>query len=296
MRKCGLTILLLLSVAELVSAQSFYAVRRERSLILVAGTGTSTYFGELANPGDYLDAKPNLNAGLQYFFGNHISARAEITWFSLKGSDAEAGDPDRVPRNLSFSSNNYEISATGAFSFFPNGNRYYRRPKLNFYGFAGIGLMYYNPKAEYQGEMITLRPLQTENITYSSFGIVIPYGLGVRFKVNPNFNLSIEGGIRKTFTDYIDDVSTVHQDPSKFTDPLAAALSDRGPEIGWAKRGEGYVRGNPDTMDGYMLLNAKIEYYLPLDFGGSRKPGAYQKKRNSMYRYNKKGGFKQKRR
>lgn len=282
--------------ASLADAQSFYSIRRGRSLMLVGGTGTSTYFGELANPGDYLDAKPNINAGLQYFFGNHISARAEVTWFTLKGSDAIAGDPGRVPRNLSFKSNNYEISATGAFSFLPNGNRHYRRPNLNIYAFAGIGLMYYNPTTEYQGQKVALRPLQTELVSYSNFGIIIPYGLGVRFKINPNFNLSIEGGYRKTFTDYLDDASTTHKDPSKFSDPIAAALSDRRPEIGVPLATDGTKRGNPDKKDGYMLLNAKLEYYLPWDFArGSNNPSYYKKKKPATYRYNKKGGLNRRR-
>ncbi|MEK6783400.1 MAG: DUF6089 family protein [Bacteroidota bacterium] len=285
-------------LASVVEAQSFYAARRkEKNIILVAGTGTSTYFGELANDGDYLDAKPNLNAGLQYFFNNRISARAEITWFALKGSDAEAGDPTRVPRNLSFTSNNYEISATGAVNLLSNGNRHYRRPNYNMYAFAGIGLMYYNPKTEYQGEKVALRPLQTELVKYSSFGVVIPYGLGFRFKVSPAFNISIEGGYRKTFTDYLDDVSTTHKDLSKFTDPLAAALSDRRPEIGQDRMPDGTKRGSPDTKDGYMLLNAKVEYYLDWDFSGGSgfNPSFYKKKKSSSYRYNKKGGLKKRR-
>ncbi len=281
--------------ASVADAQSFYSVRRERSLILVAGTGTSTYFGELANDGDYIDAKPNLNAGLQYFFGNHISARAEITWFSLKGSDAIAGDPGRVPRNLSFNSNNYEISGTAAYSLFSNGDRFYRRPGINIYGFAGFGFIFFNPTTEYNGDKVALQPLQTELVAYNRFGLVIPYGLGLRLKVTPIFNISIEGGYRTTFTDYLDDVSTTHKDPSKFSDPLAAALSDRRPEIGKAIVPDGTKRGNPKTNDGYMLLNAKLEYYLPMDFSRrSNNPGNYKKKKSSSYRYKKGGGLRRK--
>ena len=72
MKKLTLTFSLLL-VAAATFAQSFYAARRERSLILTGGTGVSTYYGELANPGEYLKANLNLNAGdtrilaLQYF-------------------------------------------------------------------------------------------------------------------------------------------------------------------------------------------------------------------------------------
>ena len=293
MRKLLLISSLVTFFASVANAQSFYSVRRERSLILVAGTGSSTYFGELANDGDYIDAKLNVNAGLQYFFGNHISARAEITWFSLKGSDAIAGDPGRIPRNLSFNSNNYEISGTAAFSLFSNKDRFYRRPGINIYGFAGLGFIFFNPTTEYKGDKVALRPLETELVAYNRFGIVIPYGLGVRLKVTPIFNISIEGGYRTTFTDYLDDVSTTHKDPSKFTDPLAAALSDRRPEIGLPLAADGYIRGNPDTNDGYMLVNAKLEYYLPMDFSrrSSYNPGNYKKKKSSGYRYKKGGGL-----
>ena len=141
MRLFLFTVLLCNLFASIGDAQSFYAARRkDKSVILVAGTGTSTYFGELANDGDYIDAKPNINAGLLYFFNNHISARAEITWFTLKGSDAQSGNAGRIPRNLSFTSNNYEISATGALNLFSNGNRYYRRPNFNMYAFGGLVL------------------------------------------------------------------------------------------------------------------------------------------------------------
>jgi hypothetical protein len=286
-------LLVLISVvllAEVSFAQSFYAVQKNRAVILVVGTGTSTYFGELANPGDYLDAKPNINAGLQLYLTPRISARAELTWFTLEGSDAEADESSRVSRNLSFKSNNLELGFTGAFNLFPNGSRYYRRPYFNAYGFGGFGLLYFNPTTEYNGEKYALQPLNTEGADYSRVSLVLPFGLGVRFKAGPNFNVAIEGGYRKLFTDYLDDVSTVHLGPAAFTDPVAAALSDRRPEIGKPAKPAGTQRGNPGDDDGYMLLNVKVEYYLPWDIGGQNSGRNYSKKRSANYRYNKKGG------
>jgi hypothetical protein len=282
----------LIFLAEASFGQSFYAVQKQRSVILVAGTGTSTYFGELANPGDYIDAKPNINAGLQYYFTPRISARAELTWFTLEGDDAKADDASRVSRNLSFKSNNVELGFTGAFNLFPNGNRYYRRPYFNAYGFGGVGLLYFNPTTEYQGTKYALQPLKTEGEDYSRIGVVVPFGLGVRFKAGPNFNVALEGGYRKIFTDYLDDVSTIHLGPAAFSDPIAAALSDRRPEVGKTAAPAGTQRGNPDEDDGYMLLNVKIEYYLPWDLGGQNSGRTYSKKRSASYRYNKKGGVK----
>jgi hypothetical protein len=291
MRKL-LLVITLITIANLTFAQSFYAIRKDRAVILVVGTGTSTYFGELANPGNYIDAKPNINAGLQYYFTPRISARAELTWFTLAGDDAKADDSSRKKRNLSFKSNNVEVGFTGAINLFPNGNRYYRRPYFNVYGFGGVGFIYFNPKAEYQGKKYALRPLNTEGADYSRIGLVIPFGLGARLKAGPNFNIALEGGYRKTFNDYLDDVSNVYLGAAAFSDPIAATLSDRRPEVGIAAAAAGDKRGNPSGDDGYFLFNLKVEYYLPWDLGGNGSGRTYSRKRSSFYRYNKKGGFK----
>ncbi len=298
MKKFLLVWMLVFGVVSLALAQSFYAVRRDRALILVAGTGSSSYFGELKNKTDYLDPKVNINAGLQLYFTNRISARAEATWFTLKGSDAQADDNARKRRNLSFTSSNVELSFTGAINLYPNGNRYYRRPGFNIYGFGGIGAIYFNPKAVYQGTKYALEPLHTEGKSYSRVGLVIPFGLGARLKVGPNVNLAFEGGYRKTFTDYLDDVSTVYPNPADLASPIAAALSNRyidglgnpDPSRGPA----GFQRGDPKNKDGYFLLNVKIEYYLPFNFGfgngTQHKYGTFNKKRSSsFYRYNRRG-------
>src|SRR5436190_20540098 len=113
MKRALLLAILVVGVLDLVQAQSFYAIRRERSLILVAGTGTSSYFGELKNNKDYIDAKPTFNVGLMAYATNRLALRTEATWFQLKGSDSKADDNSRRKRNLSFSSNNFEINFTG---------------------------------------------------------------------------------------------------------------------------------------------------------------------------------------
>ena len=294
MKRPGLVLSILFMGAFMANAQSFYAARKERSLLLVAGTGTSTYLGDMADDGDYFDARPNLVVGAQYYLNNRFSVRSEFTWFNLKGSDAASKDPQdgRIQRNLSFTSNNFELNATGVVSLLPQGRRFYQRPGFNLYAFGGIGVMYYNPKAEYQGQKYALRPLKTELNDYSSFGLVIPYGLGMRFKIHPLANISIEGGYRKTFTDYLDDVSTVHVAQSSFSDPIAQALTDRRPEIGLSIREPGYIRGNPANDDSYFLFNVKLEYYLPVQFlGANNQKKLYRSKRKAYYRYNKRGGL-----
>jgi hypothetical protein len=296
MKKTVFVGLLLAVLIPEVSGQSFFAMRRQRSLILTGGVGTSTYFGELANEGQIFNGTPNVHAGLQYYLSRKIAIRGEAAWFQLSGTDSKATpESGRQNRNLSFFENNFEISAVAVFNLFPQGRSFYQRPDFNIYGFGGIGLLYFNPKTDYQGQTIALAPLQTELVSYSRVTPVIPVGLGMRFKLGPFMNLSVEGGFRKTFTDYLDDVSTVHHDASKFTNPMSYALSDRGPEIGLAPAKEGSVRGNPSKDDAYMLYSVKFEYYLPVNFfQGNNQKKTFKNKRKAFYRYNKRGGMKKK--
>ncbi|MDL5051578.1 DUF6089 family protein [Oscillatoria amoena NRMC-F 0135] len=277
---------LFLLLPALACAQSFYAIRKERSLIVTVGSGTSNYFGEMVNPKEYGLTRYNIVVGTEYYFTNRISGRAELTYFRIAGDDAQAND-DRVERNLSFFSGNLELSAVGTVSLFPLGQRFYQRPKLNVFAFAGIGLLFMNPKAERSnGEVVALQPLETEGTKYSKFQPVIPYGLGAKYMVNPFFNIVFEGGYRLTFTDYLDDVSIErYPDPASLKSDLSREMSDRRLE-----RDPNYPvapgvgkRGNPDNNDGYFLLNLKVQYYLPYQFTQNQRK-LYNRKRKAYYR------------
>ena len=76
-------------------------------------------------------------------------------------------------------------------------------------------------------------------------------------------NVGLEGTYRWTFTDYIDDVSTVYVDNSTFTDPVEQILADRRLELGLQAAEAGSIRGNPDKNDGYFTLNLVVQYYIP---------------------------------
>ncbi len=292
MRKSVIFVLLAIAqVPFLASAQSFYAIRRDRDLIINAGTGTAHYFGELANPNEVNKVRMNINVGAEYFLSNRISARADATWFQLSGDDAKANS-DRRERNLSFFSNNIEIDLLGSIQLFPNQKKFYQRKAFNLYGFAGIGLLYFNPKTYYLGEAVALQPLQTEGVKYSRTQFVIPMGFGVKVKVNPWMNIAVEGTYRETFTDYLDDVSVRrYVDRSTLSggvDGLSAKLSDRRNEIGTEPSDPTTmgVRGNPKKDDSYFIFTVKAQFYIPTNFGTNRR--LYSTKRKT---YRQKGGM-----
>ncbi len=282
MRKLYLLTYLLIFVTVVAEAQSFYSVRRDRSLIATAGLNTSTYYGDLKDDSDIIDAKPSLSLGLMTSVSRNIFIRGEFSWITLSGRDQESSEEGKLRRNLSFTSNNYELNVTGIFNLIPHRGRFYQRPNYNLYGFVGLGGIYFNPKATLQGEKHALQPLKTEGVKYSRFAFVIPFGLGAKTKLTPFLNLGIEAGWRKSFTDYMDDVSTVYVDNASFTDPIARQLADRRPEIDLPLNEAGKKRGDPSNKDAYMLLSLKLEYYLPYQTGQNRQ--IYNRKRRSPYR------------
>ena len=268
-------------IAQLGYSQSFYATRKDRNFLISIGSGTANYYGEMVNPGEFGTLKPNIAIGAEYYMTNRISIRSELTWFQLSGNDAKADD-DRRERNLSFTSNNIELSVLGAVNLSPMGMRFYQRSKLNLHAFAGIGVLYFNPKAEYQGQKYALQPLQTENKKYSRVQPVIPAGLGARIKLDPFFNILVEAGYRFTFTDYLDDASVrQYPDGALLKSDLARALSDRRVEIDTqpANPTEAGVRGNPKENDGYFITNVTLQYYIPkMMFKGFNKRYNAQRK------------------
>jgi hypothetical protein len=298
-------ILFAISVIPLFcDAQSFYAIRRNRNLMVSAGSGIAYYQGDLVDPGEFGFIKPNIAIGAEYFFRPRFSARANLTWFMTKGDDRRAND-DRQERNLHFRSSNWEFSTTVAVNLLPTGVRFYQRARVNLHLFGGLGLLYFNPKAEYNGDWYALQPLETENKKYSRFQPVIPFGFGARIKLDPFWNIIIEGGYRKTFTDYLDDVSSkryVHKDLLK--SDLSRILSDRRYDYYQAELEAGRIekipefakpgneqlatekgkRGNPDNDDGYFIFNVTVQYYLPKEIFRDSQRKLYNRKRRAIYR------------
>ena len=295
-----LILLITLAVfAETVLAQSFYNRRIDRKWIASAGSGSAKYFGDLNNPGElFQGTRWNIEVGLERRLDKNFSARLNLTTFQLSGDDELAGSESRAPRNLNFTSWNTELALIGIYQLFPETGRYYQRPTINPFVFAGIGVLYYNPRTDIPatdhdgnslpnaGKMTSLRQHQTELVSYSPVTLTIPFGVGVEMMITPMLNLSINGVFRYTTTDYLDDISTVHKDDSKFPSPLVAALADRSHELGRTPFEDGHIRGNPDSGDSYFILSVRVDYYLPPGIlgKGQRGPLQYNRRRKAPKR------------
>jgi hypothetical protein len=130
----------------------------------------------------------------------------------------------------------------------------------------------FDPQAKSKsGDWVSLRPLRTENVDYKHVTRILPFGAGFYLKFSSRVQLNLEGGFRKTFTDYLDDVSSYNYQPlESFSDPMAAELSMRAEEgseyrqsyIVYNEQGEVITRqqrGNPKKKDHYMIFMFKVK-------------------------------------
>ena len=185
------------------------------------------YFGDVVpvtNFSSFRFGATRLGAGVSITrrFYPRLSGRFGLSYGRITGSDALAADPNdpdakfRYNRNFTFRNDIFEASAVAIVDLVENRNNYLKRPDFVPYVFAGIAGFYHNPQGLVgpgatglsEGTYVSLANLRTENqaTAYSTTQISIPFGGGIRYRINRNFDASLEIGWRKTFTDYIDDV------------------------------------------------------------------------------------------
>ena len=226
--------------------------------------------------------------GFRYRFHPSFATTTKLSYFTLKGDDKLSEEPIRNARNLNFKTGVFELQqriewiAFSVEKFSPTyslpGKSKGKNKNQQYYLFTGLGAAYFNPKAKYNGKWYELRKLRTEGQAkpYSPFTMTIPMGIGVRFGLGTSWRFGIEASYVKTFSDYIDDVSTVYADPNSFSDPVASVLSNPsdlsvtvGNGFNWF--GAGYQRGDSKQKDAFYQLNFVITRNITYkDYGRQR--------------------------
>jgi len=237
--------------------------------------GPSNYVGDLQDKQlAFRGMKLNGSVGATYQFTPHFSTNLSFSLLKIGASDSKNG-PKWVYRNLSFESMLFETAVTGEFDLInieeaDDGNLINENPRqFTPYLFAGIGLFHFNPYTyDQSGKQVYLQPLHTEdqNKAYSLWQVCLPFGIGAKYSVTNNFRISAEFNLRKTFTDYLDDVSQHHYADSAVLlqkyGPESASLSYRADEIpNTPYKFYGY-RGNPSRKDDYYTIVIKATIQL----------------------------------
>ena len=267
-------------IFSIITCLSAHLVNAQTSNELGINLGLSNYLGDLQEA-DVSFQQSGLAVGVfgRKNLSSMFALRANFNYARLHASDENASMKKYIDRNLSFRTNVIEFGVGGELSALPfdRYNQFNSSRKRYFnwtpYIFGGVHLFHFNPKARYQGRWVALQPLNTEgqNSSFSSqpayalTQICIPLGLGVKYQFANQFCIAVEIGARKTFTDYLDDVSGIYPDQAKLKQDKgqeAADLSWRGGEL---PQGVGIdpslsIRGNPANQDWYLVNTISISY------------------------------------
>jgi hypothetical protein len=250
--------------------------------------GMSNYSGDLQEKRfTFIQAHPAFGLGLLFELNPKMLIRGDFTSGKISAHD-KFGSKNKI-RNLSFYSTLSEFSIGFEYTIL---NLY--EYKVSPYLFTGIGLFDFNPYTKDQrGNVVFLAELNTEGQgfydgrkDYKLREYSIPFGGGIQWAINDNKRIGIVVGFRKTFTDYIDDVSTTYVDEDILIlnrGQNVANLAYRGDELpnGAPYPPGGSLRGNAKSKDWYYfsgltyrmrLLPRKREWRYKFDLNRSAKP------------------------
>lgn len=225
--------------------------------------------------------RPLVSLGMRYKLLQDIAVRTSLSFGYLHGDDLTTLEKYRRYRNLRFRSPLFEWALQLEYSILRErvGHRYNLRRvrgvrgyKVNTYFFAGIAMFWFNPQGKYNGKWYNLQPLCTEGEgiiptreKYHRLQVSIPFGIGFKYGLNRRWSVGLEFGPRKTFTDYIDDVSKTYVDPELIREncgEVAAALADPSSKEHPNWTAPGQQRGDAKDKDTYMFISLNLTYKL----------------------------------
>ncbi len=158
------------------------------------GLGGFKYFGDLSRGINLGAFRP---AGTAYFRTNlnkEVSFRLGLTGGKLAGSDASTPiDIFSDNRDASFDIFLFEVSTVFEYHFL-NWRQENSIIRWTPYLFGGIGIF-------------GISGMDDKPAEYSNIQPMIPFGVGVKYVLNPKWYVGLELGFRKTFFDYLDNLS-----------------------------------------------------------------------------------------
>lgn len=250
-----------------------HAQESDKAASISLFTGAINYQGDL-NPNSFTFKHSNFAAGITI-------SKPLNRWFALRGGmnigKIEAADKwnrdDLKSRNLSFTTSVKEVHLALEVSVLD-----FSTSRFTPYFYGGVALFHFNPWTyDKYGTKTYLKPLSTEGQGLPQFRDRKPYNLtqlalsfggGAKFKVTDGFSIGIELNQRKSFTDYIDDVSSSYVDGAILQQEKgnkAVELAYRADEIPGGRTifpDHGDQRGTPSEMDWYYFLGLTMEMKL----------------------------------
>lgn len=231
--------------------------------------GTTAYKGDLGTAAFPLTKPKGVGGmGMVFQLNNRMLIRTDMFFGTVSGSDAYSAK--HRERNLSFESNVTEFSLAFEYILFDLDDY-----KVSPYFFLGVGTFKFSPYTfDQNGNRVMLAELGTEGQgfykdrkEYNLQKLAIPFGGGIQWALSPNKRIALEMGLRKTNTDYLDDVSTTYVDADLLVQNrggTSQSLAFRGDELNNRNNypTDGTLRGNPNNKDYYLFTGLSFRMSL----------------------------------
>lgn len=216
---------LFLAVGLMVMASATWAQKSEVGF----GIGAFNYTGDLARSYNILNSRPAATLFYRSNVSKVVSLRAALTGGNIAASDSRPIDAFAEQRNASFSLFLMEASTVMEYHFM-NWRDDKHMIRFTPYLFGGLAIF-------------GISGTQNKPSEYSNVQGAIPFGLGIKYILNPKWYLALEVGARKTFFDHLDNVSA-----------------------GTNQLVKNYQYGNPYDNDAYYFVGVSITrtfYQIP---------------------------------
>lgn len=269
-------------ILTLLTVVTFTALTAQDLRLNLFG-GMANYNGDLqSRPITFQQAKYSVGLWASYDINPYVMLRGGLHFAEVRAEDRFQKNPANVLRNLSFATNIIELHAGAEYHFLGMTDRVFSP-----YVFGALAGFHYNPYAYDQaGNKVFLKPLSTEGQglasypdrqPYSLTQFTVPLGVGVRMVLTDRIDIGAEFGYRKTFTDYMDDVSRSYVDQAVLLasrGPKAVEMAFRTPEVPGHSIDPYPVdlekRGGSEFKDNYYFLGLTFTYRIT---GGDRSGG-----------------------
>lgn len=239
--------------------------------------GGAFYSGDL-NPYKFMDfqqAGLALGALYRINYDRRNTWRFGFNYGKIRADDfANTTDLYSLKRGLSFQSNIFEVNSIYEFNFFPYEMGYPTYPASP-YIFAGLGGFFFNPTVNYDGAKYKLKDYKTEaqgvktdaTSSYKRVQICIPMGVGCKLSLGKKVGVQLEWGVRKLFTDYIDDVSGSYPSYKFLKEEMGVEAANLSGAVDYNKPKKilgnvGRMRGNANNKDWYSYLGLSITFKI----------------------------------
>jgi hypothetical protein len=255
----------------LMLAQATFAQKPEHSNEIGIFIGCAYYIGDLNPTGHFGPlTQPAVGGIFRHNFNTRFAVKANVYVGNIEGDDARTSSASQQDRNLSFKSYIRELGAQAEFNFLEYKTGSSKHPYTP-YLFGGIAVFMFDPMAQVGNNWIDLQSIGTEGQgtklggkKYKLTQISLPFGAGLKLSMAKRICLSLEWGMRKTFTPYLDDVSGNYADAAVLAQngPYAVILGDRSISKDPAKSRVGSERGNGGKSDWYSFAGVILSFQL----------------------------------